>query len=175
MSTRDWLRYSGPISDEDRARFKPRWQEKWLEKCHADCCYSPACGNIRCSNCSKSIVQPRCRTRYYCMNKDCVDYCEDCFEDENVLHQHAEFLRITQTGQHEPVTREKGVGEITLDMLNRLPYNTELPFTECTICTCNFTEGEQVALMPPCVKHGFHTDCIKPFIQWCNNCPNCLQ
>ena len=81
-------------------------------------CRSLSGSNIRCNNCYQSIVVPKCGTRYYCMSKQCVDFCEQCFTDAGVLHEHDRFLRIDgETGKHGPVTREVGVGAFSLDML----------------------------------------------------------
>ncbi|OEU06803.1 ring finger protein 13, partial [Fragilariopsis cylindrus CCMP1102] len=45
--------------------------------------------------------------------------------------------------------------------------------TTCSICIDEFEEGEKVRLLPLC-GHGFHTDCILPWLkdrQGC--CPLC--
>ena len=58
-------------------------------------------------------------------------------------------------------------------LLTRL--QSHLKGNECSICTEQFADGERLASIPPCKDHGFHIECIKPFVQWCNNCPNCLR
>jgi hypothetical protein len=54
------------------------------------------------------------------MQKACVDFCDRCFSDASVLHEHDRFLRIDgDKGEHEPVTREVGVGAFSMDMLTQ--------------------------------------------------------
>ena len=52
-----------------------------------------------------------------------MDYCGECFNNGEVMHEHAEFLCISEEGVHTPVTRTEGVGEFTLDMLLRFDFN----------------------------------------------------
>ena len=137
-------------------------------------CRSLSDSNIRCNNCYQSIVVPKCGTRYYCMSKQCVDFCEQCFTDAGVLHEHDRFLRIDgETGKHGPVTREVGVGVFSLDMLthgtfspgdaayvpawqrrstqrNSLTRSLGHSFVGCTICEEAFNEGDKFVSMPPC-------------------------
>ncbi|KAM3289753.1 RING-H2 finger protein ATL3 [Capsicum chacoense] len=43
---------------------------------------------------------------------------------------------------------------------------------ECTICLCEFSEGEKMRLLPKC-NHGFHVDCIDMWFQSHTTCPLC--
>lgn len=43
----------------------------------------------------------------------------------------------------------------------------------CTICYCNFEEGEE-ALELPC-KHIYHPECIKTWLDKNDKCPVCKQ
>jgi hypothetical protein len=59
------------------------------------------------------------------------------------------------------------------------PQNDGAPlFTTCTMCSIcidNFEDGEKIRLLPKC-KHGFHTDCLMPWLterQGC--CPLCKR
>jgi len=45
----------------------------------------------------------------------------------------------------------------------------------CSICICEFEEGEELRLLPEC-GHVFHTDCISPWLtEKRNTCPLCQQ
>ncbi|KAK4354545.1 hypothetical protein RND71_026739 [Anisodus tanguticus] len=43
---------------------------------------------------------------------------------------------------------------------------------ECTICLCEFTEGEKMRFLPKC-NHGFHVECIDAWLQCHSTCPLC--
>lgn len=43
---------------------------------------------------------------------------------------------------------------------------------ECTICLCEFCEGEKMRFLPKC-NHGFHVDCIDMWFQSHSTCPLC--
>ncbi|MCD9645405.1 hypothetical protein HAX54_034283 [Datura stramonium] len=43
---------------------------------------------------------------------------------------------------------------------------------ECTICLCEFSEGEKMRFLPKC-NHGFHVDCIDMWFQCHSTCPLC--
>eukprot|EP00039_Didymoeca_costata_P004154 m.71691 g.71691 ORF g.71691 m.71691 type:complete len:143 (+) comp12270_c0_seq4:1230-1658(+) len=42
---------------------------------------------------------------------------------------------------------------------------------ECTVCMCEI-DGDEVCLRLPC-GHTFHEDCIKSWLHWNCECPNC--
>ncbi|KAJ8560898.1 hypothetical protein K7X08_027088 [Anisodus acutangulus] len=43
---------------------------------------------------------------------------------------------------------------------------------ECTICLCEFTDGEKMRCLPKC-NHGFHVECIDTWLQCHSTCPLC--
>ena len=43
----------------------------------------------------------------------------------------------------------------------------------CAICTDKFVENDKI-LITTC-KHSFHEDCIKPWLDMSNKCPNCRE
>ncbi|TMW85256.1 hypothetical protein EJD97_023431 [Solanum chilense] len=43
---------------------------------------------------------------------------------------------------------------------------------ECTICLCEFSEGEKMRFLPKC-NHGFHVDCIDMWFHSHSTCPLC--
>lgn len=43
---------------------------------------------------------------------------------------------------------------------------------ECTICLCEFSEGEKMRYLPKC-NHGFHVGCIDMWFQSHTTCPLC--
>ncbi|GJP48062.1 hypothetical protein CLOM_g7335, partial [Closterium sp. NIES-68] len=44
--------------------------------------------------------------------------------------------------------------------------------TECTVCLCDFNEGELVRSLPPCA-HRFHVSCIDHWLAARTTCPVC--
>jgi hypothetical protein len=78
-------------------------------------------------------------------------------------------------GGSQPSDEEEGVAEIT--SAPAFPTEeiclTTTTSTMCSICLEEFEDGEMVRLLPHC-SHGFHTDCILPWLterQGC--CPMC--
>ncbi|XP_059287306.1 RING-H2 finger protein ATL3-like [Lycium ferocissimum] len=43
---------------------------------------------------------------------------------------------------------------------------------ECTICLCEFTDGDKMRCLPKC-NHGFHVECIDTWLQCHSTCPLC--
>lgn len=79
-----------------------------------------------------------------------------------------------------PYTRHQGI----LDSLPVVTYPTDARVrsrnTECSICLCQFAEGDNVSVLPVC-EHTFHPHCIRNLIaredfEWSNlQCPNCRR
>ncbi|KAJ6856014.1 hypothetical protein NC651_040582 [Populus alba x Populus x berolinensis] len=46
--------------------------------------------------------------------------------------------------------------------------------TDCTICLGEFSEGEEVRVLPKC-SHGFHVKCIDKWLLLHSSCPLCRQ
>ena len=59
---------------------------------------------------------------------------------------------------------------------SRVPtYKCESDIGECTICQAQMKKGQMVCRLP-CnndVSHAFHKECIEPWLQSNNSCPNC--
>tara|TARA_Y100000389_G_scaffold198292_1_gene234519 strand:- start:8182 stop:8544 length:363 start_codon:yes stop_codon:yes gene_type:complete len=54
-------------------------------------------------------------------------------------------------------------------------YAAECDLADCTICQKPIKKGEKITRLP-CkneVSHAFHKDCISPWLQNNNTCPNC--
>ncbi|EFJ07114.1 hypothetical protein SELMODRAFT_448587 [Selaginella moellendorffii] len=46
--------------------------------------------------------------------------------------------------------------------------------TECTICLCEFTDGDRVRILPDCY-HGFHVECVDVWLIAHASCPSCRR
>lgn len=59
---------------------------------------------------------------------------------------------------------------------SRIPtYKSESDIGECTICQVQMKKGQMICRLP-CnneVSHAFHKECIEPWLQSNNSCPNC--
>jgi len=59
---------------------------------------------------------------------------------------------------------------------SRIPtYKSESDIGECTICQAHMKKGQMICRLP-CnneVSHAFHRECIEPWLQSNNSCPNC--
>ena len=80
-----------------------------------------------------------------------------------------------------PTTDEEEGQTCETQMVNsdESPENNGVPLcttcTMCPICIDNFEDGERIRVLPKC-KHGFHTDCLMPWLterQGC--CPLCKR
>ena len=64
--------------------------------------------------------------------------------------------------------RDTPVTKYTLQHLEMTEARTE---DTCSVCQCNYTDGEQCIKLP--CGHHFHRDCIKPWFKQNNTCPIC--
>merc|ERR1712127_934745 len=60
-------------------------------------------------------------------------------------------------------------GEI--ENINEHEHEHEHEHPLCAICRCEIREGNRVAVMP--CPHVFHSDCLKQWLRWKNQCPLC--
>ncbi|KAF8029186.1 hypothetical protein BT93_E1758 [Corymbia citriodora subsp. variegata] len=82
-----------------------------------------------------------------------------------------------------PPAANRGLKKKTLQSLPKIVYGLEegggtgaaarLP-VECAICLGEFAEGDEVRLLPQC-GHGFHVDCIDPWLGSHSSCPSCRR
>ena len=77
------------------------------------------------------------------------------------------LMRLNQQSLGSPPTDRKFI-----DTLKPVPY-TEGSCVEstCFVCFDEFQEGKDVIILP--CRHGFHKECIEPWLQMHSECPCC--
>ncbi|KAK3226430.1 hypothetical protein Dsin_006292 [Dipteronia sinensis] len=71
--------------------------------------------------------------------------------------------------------RRLGVGGTRNSTLRLIPvyrYSKDCDQGTCSVCLCEFREGEQIRVLPECL-HLFHVACIDMWLSSHTNCPNC--
>lgn len=59
-----------------------------------------------------------------------------------------------------------------IDSLQTTPYSAEVCCEDtCSICLEQFKDQEDIIILP--CKHGFHKDCVHPWLQMHSECPSC--
>ncbi|XP_030466839.2 RING-H2 finger protein ATL8-like [Syzygium oleosum] len=78
-----------------------------------------------------------------------------------------------------PPAANRGLKKKALQSLPKVVYGLEgagaarFP-VECAICLGEFSEGDEVRLLPQC-GHGFHVGCIDPWLASHSSCPSCRR
>ena len=88
-----------------------------------------------------------------------------------VISDFAEHMMSEIAGTHMPNTRvTRRAPKI------RVPtYKSEFDLGECSICQAEMKKNQVVCRLP-CqneVSHAFHKECIQPWLETNNSCPNC--
>ncbi|KNA20512.1 hypothetical protein SOVF_051670 [Spinacia oleracea] len=91
------------------------------------------------------------------------------------------------TGQHHHRHRQevseayvgsvnRGLKRSTIRQIPTTIYRiaTSVMSTDCMICLGEFTEGENIKVLPKC-KHGYHSKCIDTWLLSHSTCPTCRQ
>lgn len=88
--------------------------------------------------------------------------------NEEQFQELAERLfRMNQQSMGSPPADSQFINE-----LKTQPYKLgDSPEDVCSICLESFEEGTEVILLP--CKHGFHLDCISPWLKLHSECPSC--
>jgi len=63
--------------------------------------------------------------------------------------------------------------EQDLALIKSIKYHDELKDMECSICTENFNEDEDLAILPCNERHVFHRGCIQKWFEKKKSCPLC--
>lgn len=83
-----------------------------------------------------------------------------------------------------PPSLDMDIGEVFSNLLmpTNQPSRTRIPtfrcegdLGECSICQVQMKTGDMICRLPcqDTVSHAFHSDCIKPWLQSNDTCPNC--
>jgi hypothetical protein len=85
-------------------------------------------------------------------------------EEQQQLQQPQPTTNITtQQQQQESAAPQQQQQHLSFRTQRRLRNFTTTTCTACSICIDEFEEGEKVRLLPLC-GHGFHTECILPWL-----------
>lgn len=147
------------------------WMKAYDTPCDRICCFSPDCGCIKCSGCLNSLTTFPPKVRFQCIECDILppeeifndrpEVCKDCFDNENILHQHKKWLKIDEKGLHSIEIREKGLAVLKTLLHNDLEeIDVEDDSKLCTICYDDFSTTKAV-LYPGCNKDKKHGVAIK--------------
>ncbi|OAY22493.1 RING-H2 finger protein ATL8 [Manihot esculenta] len=70
----------------------------------------------------------------------------------------------------------KGLKKKILHSLPKQTFsaNSAAKFTDCAICLTEFTNGDEIRVLPQC-GHGFHVNCIDMWLGSHSSCPSCRQ
>ena len=101
-----------------------------------------------------------------------MDLDQECPADDIALHLETEIGVSTPTSTAEPSSNDISSVEEARESATTSPAYS-ISCTMCSICIDDFEEGEKVRVLPRCL-HGFHLECIKPWLmerQGC--CPLC--
>lgn len=67
------------------------------------------------------------------------------------------------------------IAEVTPTRARIATFKCEGDLGECSICQTQMKKGEMICRLPcqETVSHAFHKDCISPWLERNNTCPNC--
>lgn len=104
-------------------------------------------------------------------NVTLMQYMEDVVMTREHQRRYSEVIRDLKTSKYPKLlavnddsTSEEIEDDEDVAVLRK--------YVECTICIVNFSEGQEVIVMPKC-KHVFHKDCVKRWVAVRLRCPNC--
>lgn len=97
----------------------------------------------------------------------CVELCETCFSNNDVVHNHATFCRISSAGLHEAIVRDVGLGTRFPVVMSDLRVARPGPEdnTECPVCLTPFGEDTIPVHLPGCTAHS--TTCTRDAAHGC--------
>ena len=136
------------------------------------------CASIRCSHCKTLLTLDPPLPRFLCTECPLVpdqsnkgekvpngvaELCQACFENSSMLHEHAEFCKITSDGAH--VSIHRAVGQAARHSLHESDFPLIPPHTlqgqaTCAVCFEPFSAVQPAVGLPGC------TTGHSPFCQW---------
>ncbi|MCD7458241.1 hypothetical protein HAX54_037605 [Datura stramonium] len=75
-----------------------------------------------------------------------------------------EIARVTP-----PCPPENSAGEVAIGICEG---ETKARNSDCSICIAEIKKGEMCLILHPCC-HGFHVDCVRPWLEDKETCPLC--
>ncbi|XP_068340275.1 RING-H2 finger protein ATL51-like [Pyrus communis] len=106
-----------------------------------------------------------------------IHFCCSQMREENNIQQ--EQTQHEQRRQWHDVNRN--FRSTTARSVNSPSYEKRIPVLKytkecsegtCAVCLCEFTDGEEIRLLPECA-HLFHVGCIDMWLSSHSNCPLC--
>ncbi len=107
--------------------------------------------------------QCRCRGLQSCIY--CIPSLLPEFSTDNELFSNPNPLEVMGIGLESP---PPAVSRIST-------FKSEGDLGECSICQEQIKKGQMMCRLPcqDTVSHAFHRDCVKPWLEKNNTCPNC--
>ncbi|TXG58575.1 hypothetical protein EZV62_016404 [Acer yangbiense] len=106
---------------------------------------------------------------YHCIAFAC------CYNNNNnsrrAAHDESQ-LSNNITHEQREIRRLRGTSNSTLRLIPVYRYSKDCDQGTCSVCLCEFKEGEQIRVLPECL-HLFHVACIDMWLSSHTNCPNC--
>ena len=146
------------------------WMSRYSTQCPRACCYSPDCACIRCDNCRSSLTSngvpaPRniCMECELAFSEDMSDFlfqvpsltlCDNCFDMGACKHQHTQFCRVNELGEHATRERIHGVSDLRKLSPSDFPaVKVEGEHACCQCCFEKFKEPDVIAVAAPGCMH----------------------
>ena len=101
-------------------------------------------------------------------NVTLMQYMEDVVMTREHQKRYSHIIRDLKTCKYPRLAEENSIQTEEIEE----EVNVLRKYVECTICIANFSEGQEVIVMPKC-KHVFHEDCVKRWVAVRLRCPNC--
>jgi hypothetical protein len=141
------------------------WMKYYDSICNRLCCHSTDCGTLRCSGCLLYLTTVPPLPRYQCIECEIFppeatynsrpEICEACFNNNNILHQHVNWLKVDEKGNHSIVNRSTGVCEAKTVNHSDFPIVSKELTSSCAICCCDFDNDNPPVSFPGCrLAHG---------------------
>ncbi|KAK2657936.1 hypothetical protein Ddye_010988 [Dipteronia dyeriana] len=104
---------------------------------------------------------------YHCIAFAC------CYNNNNSNRAALDESQLSNnTHEQREIRRQRGTSNSTLRLIPVYRYSKDCDQGTCSVCLCEFKEGEQIRVLPECL-HLFHVACIDMWLSSHNNCPNC--
>lgn len=92
-------------------------------------------------------------------------------DDDDELPPYEDLLALFEESIDMSQVKSKSQYKGNLDKLNDIVWNSTMVTKSCSICLCDFEQGDSVSLTE-CI-HTYHDVCIKEWFKVSSQCPIC--